>query len=359
MDTRDAPDTQTFSAEQGACTGSSCPNQHKKKMLIGAIVLSAIVICSIAVFLWFNVNSNPISYDQLRDDISGSDILQEGVLNSSYITPSEYSLVDIAEQNANREPGSKYGLDGNVLAVSFAATIQNESFTSTFQGKALYEKKQGWVFNRVEIAESDTTPLKGVDYSDYPQSSLTPEAVSDFESDLTEENGTYRSEARLSINEETWFSTVTTTYAQHFTFDSENGWTPSDSVSKSDSSNISKLPGKTFSGSQMLNLGDGYADFSLSITSENEDGTIEGVYTVNYHPNARETMTASSEVSGQIEYSTSSFTIIGQSDFNTTFSCQGYSYDEELIITIRRGGGWSAWPPWNDLNGSFNLREDS
>lgn len=340
--------------------------KRRKTFVLGTLAtffLVTILVIIGLVHFTLNVPPPSISDDQLIADLSQSDIVLQGIMSSEYVDHASYEVTDANVISISYEPGKAYGWDGDAALVKYDSCMKNANFESSFSGTAYYRKKdQNLIFSHADYDSSSTIPLKGVDKCGEPYSVLPEGSSGSFESDLSDADGCYLSTACQTIVFDTWFAKISITAEQSFEFDAQKGWLPLGDASQTGKIFESKLPGKTFSGQKALNQGDGYADYSLTFESVSENNEVTAWYSVDYHPNKNEVMSASGPVVGTIEYGgiDNTFSIVGLADFGTTFTCSGVDFEgtatNEILIDLRRSE-WSPWPPLNDLNGTFTLTE--
>ncbi len=260
--------------------------------LIGLIVAIVVVVVAIVVILVavFSCSNSNVTDEQIEQDFKDSSVLSDGIMQSSYVEDSAYELLDFEVIEQSVESADMLGLDGNMLVVSFAGSMENESFETEFDGHVFYVNDEGtwteYLSSGFMIDDATTTPLKGVDYFDFSGTSSDNSTVGEFSSTLEQSNGEYISVASQDISYDYWFATDTATYTETFVFENDMGWWPSDDAEISNTSTNWTLAGKTFEPLENISLyyGGGLLDSTLSFTDIDSNGTVTADYTISYIP---------------------------------------------------------------------------
>lgn len=232
----------------GASAQPPAPKNRKIAIIAGACAAAVIVIAVIAFAI---AGANPISNDQLRNDVNASDFATAGVVPSNYVNESPYEITDFKVDDQQKSTENLFGAELECVTATFTGTLSNANFETEFTGEANYVKENGeWVlFADPSITSSTTTPLKGVDFIDTTAESSDSAIVystSDFASTLDGGEGSYTSTATQKVSYDMWFATDTATSTATFAFSEDEGWQMQGEAQLSDQATEWKLAGKTF-----------------------------------------------------------------------------------------------------------------
>lgn len=291
-----SPSPQANGSVPGAQNSHATSFFASKKNRNLAFIGVAIVVVLVIAFNVFNYFSGLISPNDVKQIISSdTEFMQGGIIPSRYVTPSTYTVKDVAieeQKDVTADIRNGYGdlppaaAPTHVMRARIKATIASENFETTFVTNILVSKtSEGWkALYPISTLPKDATtkPLKGVD-----KPSNTSSEVSYSESDLQENDGTYTSTVTGNKHVKKWYGDAVYSWADVYKFSNDKGWYLEKSTNDDAEAHIEwSIKGKTYEYVNKLgyfrsdnisltinDINDDSADITYSIASEPESKT--------------------------------------------------------------------------------------
>lgn len=302
-----SPSPQANGSVPGAQNSHATSFFASKKNRNLAFIGVAIVVVLVIAFNVFNYFSGLISPNDVKQIISSDTaFMQDGIISSRYVSPSKYTVKDVAveeQKDVTAEMRKDYGYNAfgttatNIVSVRVKATIVNDNFETTFTGQLLVTKTpQGWKgLAPMAVAPKDatTTPLKGVDKSDNYSSKVECSG-----SDLQNNNGTYTSTINVTSHDENWYGKTDYSWSDVYTFSNDKGWSLDHSTKDDPTIKVDwNMKGKTY---DYASTNDFFRHDNISLTiNDINDKTADISYSIASEPASSSSSAKSINLSGR------------------------------------------------------------
>lgn len=302
-----SPSPQANGSVPGAQNSHATSFFASKKNRNLAFIGVAIVVVLVIAFNVFNYFSGLISPNDVKQIISSDTaFMQDGIISSRYVSPSKYTVKDVAveeQKDVTAEMRKDYGYNAfgttatNIVSVRVKATIVNDNFETTFTGQLLVTKTpQGWKgLAPIAVSPKDatTTPLKGVDKSDNYSSE-----VECSDGDLQNNNGTYTSTINVTSHDENWYGKTDYSWSDVYTFSNDKGWSLDHSTKDDPTIKVDwNMKGKTY---DYASTNDFFRHDNISLTiNDINDKTADISYSIASEPASSSSSAKSINLSGR------------------------------------------------------------
>lgn len=302
-----SPSPQANGSVPGAQNSHATSFFASKKNRNLAFIGVAIVVVLVIAFNVFNYFSGLISPNDVKQIISSDTaFMQDGIISSRYVSPSKYTVKDVAveeQKDVTAEMRKDYGYNAfgttatNIVSVRVKATIVNDNFETTFTGQLLVTKTpQGWKgLAPIAVSPKDatTTPLKGVDKSDNYSSE-----VECSDSDLQNNDGRYTSTINVTSHDENWYGKTDYSWSDVYTFSNDKGWSLDHSTKDDPTIKVDwNMKGKTY---DYTSTNDFFRHDNISLTiNDINDKTADISYSIASEPASSSSSAKSINLSGR------------------------------------------------------------